>query len=679
MKKVALITGITGMDGSHLMDLLLEKGYEVHGIVRRSSSFNTGRIDHALSKVNLYYGDVTDSANLINTIRRVSPDEIYNLSAQSHVAVSFEIPEYTANVDAIGTLRLLEAVRILGLEKKVRIYNATTSELYGKVQEIPQKEDTPFYPRSPYGVAKLYSFWICKNYREAYGMHISNGILFNHECFYADTPIIIKDENGYIDIDFIRNLAPERKNTTKDNSVLSQNIESKNKYVWDGDEFVRIKTITRRKIKTLNENDRVGLVINTRNSISITTPNHSYIKNNDEKIEARDLCIDDKIKFGKYPILNTYVAITKEEAKLLGMLMADGYVSGGKMRFSNIDKNIRQIFMDLCKKVFGSYNFRYTIGVSGFGGKSEYIDVNGVPSFIVKNIRQGLYEKKTKLKKIPSRIFNSTNDIKEAFLEGYYLGDGLKKDKCVYKYKSFGTTSPLLAQGVLLLIDSIRKQTFNANVRMQDGKPFYKINLHSDINTKKGQHLKRDPKIIKKIMKIQPSNYVYDIETESGCLNAGIGTSIIGNSPRRGGTFVTKKITDYINRSDGSEPLQLGNLEAQRDWGYAPEYCNAMYLMLQQDNPDDYVVATGETHSVRKFVELAFREININITWEGKGILEKGIDKKTNRVLVEINEKHFRPAEVDLLIGDASKAKNILGWEPTVKFEELVKLMVKGE
>jgi len=179
--KVALITGITGQDGSYLAELLLERGYEVHGIVRRSSSINTSRINHIFENIELHYGDLTDSTNIVKVIQKVQPDEIYNLGAQSHVKVSFEVPEYTADVDALGTLRVLEAVRLLGMESCVRIYQASTSELYGLVQEIPQKETTPFYPRSPYGVAKLYGYWITKNYREAYGMYACTGILFNHE------------------------------------------------------------------------------------------------------------------------------------------------------------------------------------------------------------------------------------------------------------------------------------------------------------------------------------------------------------------------------------------------------------------------------------------------------------------------------------------------------------------
>tara|TARA_A100001035_G_scaffold138067_1_gene108565 strand:- start:190 stop:1191 length:1002 start_codon:yes stop_codon:yes gene_type:complete len=327
--KVALITGITGQDGSYLAELLLETGYEVHGIVRRSSLINTHRIDHIYENINLHYGDLTDATNLIGVIKKVKPDEIYNLGAQSHVKVSFEIPEYTGQVDGLGTLRILEAVRILGMENDVRIYQASTSELYGKVQEVPQTETTPFYPRSPYGVAKLYGFWIVKNYREAYGLHASSGILFNHE------------------------------------------------------------------------------------------------------------------------------------------------------------------------------------------------------------------------------------------------------------------------------------------------------------------------------------------------------------SSRRGETFVTRKITQGLSRiSVGvQDVLYLGNLDAKRDWGHAKDYAEAMWLMLQQDEPDDYVIATGEQHSVREFVEIAAPFFGLDIEWKGEGIEEEGVDKTTGRSIIKVSNKYFRPTEVDSLLGDASKAKEKLGWEPKITFKQLVEDM----
>ena len=328
MKK-ALITGITGQDGSYLAELLLSKGYEVHGIVRRSSLINTHRIDHIYEKITLHYGDLTDPVNIMGVIRKVEPTEIYNLGAQSHVKVSFEMPEYTANVDALGTLRILEAVRMLGMEKDVRIYQASTSELYGGVLGTPLSETTPFHPRSPYGVAKLYGYWIIKNYRESYGFHASSGILFNHE------------------------------------------------------------------------------------------------------------------------------------------------------------------------------------------------------------------------------------------------------------------------------------------------------------------------------------------------------------SPRRGETFVTRKITQGLSKiSVGLQKiLYLGNLNAKRDWGHAKDYVEAMWLMLQQDKPDDYVIATGEQYSVKDFINEAAPYFGFNLEWLGEGEDEIAIDKATKKTVIAIDPKYFRPTEVDSLLGDATKAKEILGWEPKTSFKELVEEM----
>ena len=329
MSKVALITGITGQDGSYLAELLLEKGYEVHGIVRRSSLINTHRIDHIYKKIHLHYGDLTDATNLIGVIKKVEPHEIYNLGAQSHVKVSFETPEYTGQVDGLGTLRVLEAVRLLGMQDDVRIYQASTSELYGLVQAVPQTETTPFYPRSPYGVAKLYGYWIVKNYRESYGMHCSSGILFNHE------------------------------------------------------------------------------------------------------------------------------------------------------------------------------------------------------------------------------------------------------------------------------------------------------------------------------------------------------------SPRRGETFVTRKITRGLSQiSVGLQDiLYLGNLDAKRDWGHAKDFVEAMWLMLQQDEPDDYVIATGEQYSVRDFVNRAAPYFGLHLEWEGEGLEEVAVDKVSKRTVVAVDERYFRPAEVESLLGDPTKAKEKLGWEPTTTFDQLVEDM----
>lgn len=340
MQKTALITGVTGQDGAYLAEFLLNRGYIVHGLKRRSSMFNTDRIDHLYQdqhekdvRLFLHHGDMTDSTNLIRIIQQVQPDEIYNLAAQSHVQVSFDTPEYTANADALGTLRILEAIRLLGLEKKTKFYQASTSELYGLVQEAPQKETTPFYPRSPYAVAKLYGYWITVNYREAYGIYACNGILFNHE------------------------------------------------------------------------------------------------------------------------------------------------------------------------------------------------------------------------------------------------------------------------------------------------------------------------------------------------------------SPLRGETFVTRKITRAVARIKLGlqQKLYLGNLEAKRDWGYAKDYVEAMWLMLQQDKPEDFVIATGQTQTVRDFVSLAFRQVGIELIWQGSGIGEKGLDKTTGAIVVEVDPRYFRPTEVELLLGDATKAKEKLGWIPKTTLDQLCAMMVQAD
>jgi GDPmannose 4,6-dehydratase len=339
-RKTALITGVTGQDGAYLAQLLLDKGYLVHGIKRRSSSFNTGRIEDLYQdphepdpRLVLHYGDMTDSTNLIRVVQETQPDEIYNLAAQSHVQVSFETPEYTANADGMGTLRLLEAMRILGLEKKTRFYQASTSELYGLVQEVPQRETTPFYPRSPYAAAKLYAYWIVVNYREAYGMHASNGILFNHE------------------------------------------------------------------------------------------------------------------------------------------------------------------------------------------------------------------------------------------------------------------------------------------------------------------------------------------------------------SPLRGETFVTRKITRAVAaiHLERQQKLYLGNLDAKRDWGHAREYVRGMWMMMQQEQPDDYVLATGTTTPVRDFVQWAFEDVGISIEWRGKGVDEQGLDAKTGQVLVEVDPRYFRPTEVELLLGDPTKAKEKLGWSHETSVRDLAREMVQAD
>jgi GDPmannose 4,6-dehydratase len=675
-KKIALITGITGQDGSYLAELLLEKDYEVHGIVRRSSLINTHRIDHIYDSITLHYGDLTDSTNLVRVIQQVQPDEIYNLGAQSHVKVSFEMPEYTGQVDALGTLRILEAVRLLGLENKTRIYQASTSEMYGKVQEIPQTETTPFYPRSPYGVAKLYGYWIVKNYRESYGMYACSGILFNHECFDSNTPLIIR-KNDMVDVCYIRSLLPERSNIDKENSVISKSVD--NLEVWNGSRFVQVKTITRRKLNTLDADNRYKTNYNTRNGNVKVTPNHKLITESFNKKEARDIDIGENLKHGQFPKIDSSVNLTVEEAELYGMLVGDGYVSGHSIRLSNNDVDLRKRFLDLCKSVFGYYSYSESLGNKTEYGHSDSISIFGISKNKKLSIVDEIYDSRTKHKKVPMRIINAPKNIKEAFMNGYYACDGLKKDKCKYKYKSIKTNSPVLAQGLLVLMNDISGQSYNINVFSQNSREYYQINFHSDDENKKGSHLMKNAVELKKntVVDNEQKCFVYDIETDCGYLNAGVGTLVVGNSPRRGETFVTRKIVRALSKiSVGQQDiLYLGNLNAKRDWGHAKDFVEAMWLMLQQDEPDDYVIATGEQYSVRDFINAAAPYFDMNLVWYGDGLEEYAVDYNTGKCVIKVDSKYFRPTEVETLLGDFSKAKTHLKWEPKISFDQLVEDM----
>lgn len=684
MKK-ALITGITGQDGSYLAEFLLSKGYEVHGIKRRSSSFNTARVDHIYvdpHKRNvhffMHYGDLTDATNLIRTIQEVQPDEIYNLAAQSHVAVSFETPEYTANSDALGTLRLLEAIRILGMQDKVKFYQASTSELYGKVQEIPQKETTPFYPRSPYAVAKLYSYWITINYREAYNMFTCNGILFNHECITGTTPVIIrKGCNKLIYILPIEEIVPHRENPSKGKRCVTNKVDDLE--VWDGNKWTAIKAMSATWNDPGTEKDlRVHRIVCRGGYYEATAEHISFLKG-EKEVKTEDIKEGDLLELKAFPSLNKTIVMTGEEAKFLGMIVADGYVNeDGKGRFINDNKNLRNEISALWRKIAGGYT-RETTHPSGF------ID-NGVGSVellgnrdYLRTVRKEIYTEKG-LKKVPFRVLNATEEVIKSFVYGYNSCDGLKAGNQKTILKSFTTNSPVLALGLWYLVAQAFGLRITLHPEFRDDKVYFHLNVNSN-NNSKGQHLKKTLEEVKKVFKLNYSGWLFDLETESGTFSAGIGLTWIHNSPRRGETFVTRKITMAVAKIKKGlqDKLYLGNLDAKRDWGYAKEYVEAMWLMLQQDKPDDYVIATGETHSVREFVELAFSKVGIQIIWKGKGVEEKGIDSKTGKVLVEVDPRYFRPTEVELLVGDATKAREKLGWKPKITFEELVGLMVEAD
>ena len=680
--RTALITGITGQDGAYLAELLLEKGYLVHGIKRRSSSFNTDRIDHLYRDPHdhdrrfiLHYGDLTDATNLIRIIQQVQPDEIYNLAAQSHVAVSFETPEYTANADALGTLRILEAIRILGLEKKTRFYQASTSEMFGKVQEVPQKETTPFYPRSPYAAAKVYGYWICVNYREAYGIYACNGILFNHECIAINTPLIVRIRGAVNVVTADELVALRRKGPNV------QHFECPGVKIWDGRGWTAVKGITairRRK----DDPDHALLAVQARAGVVTCTAHHRLIRadESDDRADAFDAG-DGVLLADSFPGPRNWTVLAPEMAEFLGLLAADGYVPASDrstIQFTNNDPALQQHVADLWSRLFLGTS-RLDSSNSGFSDNTVTQGyLTGAGRAAVRWLREQLYAKNG-YKRVPPLILNADQEIQAAFLKGYYAGDGLKAGNS----ESIKTNSSLLAQGLYWLYAN-QQRLSSVYLEQRSGRSYYQLNVPSaNQQGEKGQHLRRPAEEVRMISpaSIEDDDWVFDLETESERFVAGVGRMIVHNSPIRGETFVTRKITRAVARIrlGLQERLYLGNLDSKRDWGHARDYVKAQWLILQQEEPEDFVIATGKQYSVREFVTAAFAEIGTQIDWQGQGVDEKGVDAGTGKVLVEVDPRYFRPTEVDTLLGDPSKAREKLGWQAETSLEEMVAEMVRED
>ncbi|MBI2105755.1 GDP-mannose 4,6-dehydratase, partial [Candidatus Woesearchaeota archaeon] len=480
--KKALITGITGQDGSYLAELLLEKGYEVFGIIRRASTFNTSRINHLFKdphekdvKLHLIHGDLDDSSTINRIIREIMPDEIYNLGAQSHVRVSFDIPEYTGNVTGLGALRILETIHRIEQEnrKRIKYYQASSSEMFGKVQETPQNEKTPFYPRSPYGVAKVYSYWTTKNYREAYNIFACNGILFNHECISENTPLIVRNKSTQIiSIKRIKDIRRAREKGRNIQQWILDNIG-----IWDGEQFVDLKLITATRRKR-DDNNFHCKIINTRHGVIETTNHHNLIDYNNQKIRAREVDIGQKLLHKTFPAGEEISRLSEEEALFLGMMVGDGYISedGEKGQFSNMDEKIIKVMGDLWRKIaLGSiitkeYKTEY--------GKTKQTSLKGNSGYL-KLARKEIYTY-DKFKKVPDRILNGSKNIKLAFLMGYNITDGLKSNPTIYEFKNFKTNSIVLAQGLLFLIKNTTNQGFNITFE-EDKKNYgyYSVNFLS--------------------------------------------------------------------------------------------------------------------------------------------------------------------------------------------------------
>jgi GDPmannose 4,6-dehydratase len=653
----ALVTGITGQDGSYLAELLLEKGYEVHGMVRRASSEKFDRIEHIRDRITFHQGDLLDQRSLVDTLRASSPAEIYNLAAMSFVAVSWIQPTLTAEFTGVGVTRMLEAMREVCPE--ARFYQASSSEMFGKVLEVPQTETTPFYPRSPYGVAKAYGHFITVNYRESYDLHATSGILFNHECLSENTPLIVR-QLGNLSIKTPADLVSLRRKGPSVQSFTPDNVVE----VWDGDDWTHVRAITATRRRSTDP-DHELLSIQARGGIVDATAHHTMLDDERTPVSARDLQEGDDLAMAeRMPDAPGWSAITTEMAELLGLLTADGYVSreGRQVRFTNNDFLIRCRAMELWSRVFLGLS-RESTGTSGFDDNAtvDIVNFSGAQT-IGPWLREQLYTPSA-FKQVPPIVLNADRETQGAFLTGYYAGDGLKKGNG----DSIKTNSAVLAQGLCLLYFN-QGQPASVYVEQRAGRTYYQLNLRSAIRVgAKGQHLLGNPSEIRRIVPatVPDDEWVFDLETESGVFCAGVGRLVVHNSPRRGLEFVTRKITWHAAaiKHGLTNELRLGNLDAERDWGYAKDYVEAMWLMLQRDVPEDYVIATGAAHSVRECCEIAFEEA-------GLGDFER---------YVTIDPAFVRPAEVDHLIGDPSKAERDLGWKPRTSFEALIRLMTRAD
>jgi GDPmannose 4,6-dehydratase len=652
----ALITGVTGQDGSYLAELLLEKGYEVHGMVRRSSTEKFDRIEHLRDRITLHQADLLDHRSLVDAMRVARPTEIYNLAAMSFVAVSWIQPTLTAEFTGVGVTRMLEAMREVC--PAARFYQASSSEMFGKVLEVPQTEKTPFYPRSPYGVAKVYGHFITVNYRESYDLHATSGILFNHECLSAETPLIVR-QRGTVSIRTAAELMPlRRKGPSAQTSTPDELLE-----VWDGQQWTCVKAITATRRRRTDPDHRM-LRVHARGGVVDVTAHHQMLDQDYEEVDACEVEPGNELALAdSMPDAPGWTSVTFELAELLGLLAADGYVSrdGRSVRLTNNDFLIRSRTAELWSRLFLGRAHAWS-GPSGFDAEAtvETVNLTGVPS-VGSWLREQLYTRDS-FKQVPPIVLNTTAEAQKAFLAGYYAGDGLKKGNG----ESVKTNSAVLAQGLCLLYFN-QGQPASVYADTRDGRTYYQLNLRSAARVgAKGAHLARNPSEVRRVEEaaVLDDEWVFDLETESGVFCAGVGRLVVHNSPRRGLEFVTRKITWHAAaiKLGLAEKLSLGNLDAERDWGYAKDYVEAMWLMLQQDTPEDYVIATGVAHSVKECLEIAFDQAGL------------AIDDH-----VAIDESLKRPAEVDHLIGDSSKAKRDLGWEPQTSFEQLIRLMVDAD
>jgi GDPmannose 4,6-dehydratase len=507
-------------------------------------------------------------------------------------------------------------------------------------------------------VAKVYGHFITVNYRESYDLHATSGILFNHECICATVPLLVR-HNGFVKVVTPPDLVPL---VRKGRSVQSFSPERLLE-IWDGDGWTEITGITATRRRATDPDHRL-LSIEARGGVVQATAHHRMLDDDREVVRARDVEPESRIALAdRWPESQDWTAVTPELAEFLGLMVADGCVAADEhhVDFANNDESLRLRITQLWSKVFLGRAKSSTLR-SGFNPEVpvEHLRLTGAPS-LTAWLREQLYTR-TGLKQVPPIILNADARARQAFLEGYYAGDGLKRGNG----DSVKTNSPVLAQGLYWLY-ALDGRTASVYAEQRGPRTYYQLNLPSAVRVgAKGQHLRRDPAEVRKVVEahVADHEWVFDLETESGVFCAGVGGIVVHNSPRRGLEFVTRKISWHAAaiRLGLVDKLHLGNLDAKRDWGFAGDYVDAMWRMLQRDEAEDYVIATGVAHSVRDCVEIAFDQAGLDIDSH-----------------VEIDQSLQRPAEVDHLIGDPSKAKRDMGWEPTVSFEQLMRMMVDAD
>ncbi len=705
MTRQAMISGCTGQDGYFLTKKLLLEGYEVIGLVRRTSLPTDLRLTKFMASpcLHLVDGDVTDLSSIMEIVGDFKPDLFFHLAAQSHVAKSWKYPVATTDVNTMGTLNCLEAIR--KNSPATRFYFAGSSEMFGNTSDGTTKlnEQSPMMPESPYAVSKLSGYHMTRTYRRSYGMHASCGILFNHESVDISTSIIVRDKLG-IDVIRIKDLLPDLTSDIDGGTFTTNDIE-----LWDGEDWYPISRITVKKTDPFDIDNAVRTV-NTRHGVMSPTGNHNMLDKDNRKVKASDLSVDDHLLHGVYPkaASTQHLDISEYEAYLLGYIAGDGWVDTKSKKFSIscLSEDRLNVLKDVWSHISDNQICIGQIIESEFGHSRRlgFCDAKFYSKF---DLRNSFYNSDKK-KRVPRYILNVSKDVQLAFLRGYNAADGLKANKCTYEFKNFKTNSSHLAQGLLFLIANTTGQDWNVTYEDSKGtgEYYYSINLLSpnpridpakygvvstalNLGTSQRQiardtrysrsfirkiqngevacleHPLTKPKnAIKKIVYEPHHEFVADICVESGKFMAGVGTMVIANSPLRGEEFVTRKITTSLARIKHGlqDKVKLGNIKSMRDWGHARDYVRAMHLMLEQDEPGDYVIATGATYSVEHFVMAACDHFGL----------------KPSRV-IEIDPSLIRPKDVKILIGDAYLAKKKLGWEPETKFMDLVKEMCEHD